>query len=34
LQQIVETAWQWQLFSRNRDAEELGAELEREAARR
>jgi UDP-arabinose 4-epimerase len=34
LQQIVETAWRWQLFSRNRDAEELGAEIEREAAPR
>jgi UDP-arabinose 4-epimerase len=30
LQQIVETAWQWQLFSRNRGAEEV----ERETARR
>jgi UDP-arabinose 4-epimerase len=28
LRQIIETAWQWQLFSRNRDAQEL----EREAA--
>jgi UDP-arabinose 4-epimerase len=30
LQQIVETAWQWQLFSRNRGTEEV----ERETARR
>jgi UDP-arabinose 4-epimerase len=34
LRQIIETAWQWQLFSRNRDGQELSAELEREAARR
>jgi UDP-arabinose 4-epimerase len=33
LRQIIETAWQWHTFSRNRDAQELGAELERETAR-
>jgi UDP-arabinose 4-epimerase len=34
LRQIVETAWQWYLCSRSRDATELGAEFERETARR